>query len=115
MYREGMRPPAQERMAVVLPLPGEPVMSPKPLVLERSSGKILLQYGYDKNRNITGLADVTGKKVRYVYDALNRLERIEDPAQRVALAGYQYTDFSQIRTLEYGNGIRSKYQYDEAG
>ena len=80
-----------------------------------SLGKTLLQYSYDKNRNVTSMVDVTGKQVRYAYDAMNRLKRVEDVERGVALAGYRYTTFGRIETLEYGNGIKSEYQYGEDG
>lgn len=80
-----------------------------------SSGKTLLQYSYDKNRNVTSMLDVTGKQVRYAYDAMNRLKRVEDVERGAELAGYRYTAFGRIETLEYGNGIKSEYQYGEDG
>ena len=75
---------------------------------KEASGKTLLKYGYDGNRNVTSLTDVTGKTVRYRYDVMNRLEGVEDAEQGVELAGYQYTGFGQIRSQEYGNGNCTK-------
>ncbi|WP_331477124.1 RHS repeat domain-containing protein, partial [Blautia sp.] len=74
-----------------------------------------MQYSYDKNRNVTSMLDVTGKQVRYAYDAMNRLKRVEDVERGAELAGYRYTAFGRIETLEYGNGIKSEYQYGEDG
>ena len=80
-----------------------------------SAGKTLLAYGYDKNRNLSSLTDATGKTVRYVYDAMDRLKRVEDGTQGTALAGYEYTDSGKVRALEYGNGVRSEYRYGDDG
>ena len=82
---------------------------------KESSGEILLAYGYDKNRNLSSLTDVTGKTIRYVYDAMDRLKRAEDGTQGTALAGYEYTDSGRLRVLEYGNGVRSEYRYGDDG
>ena len=82
---------------------------------KESSGKILLDYGYDKNRSLSSLTDVTGKTIRYVYDAMDRLKRVEDGTQGTALAGYEYTDSGKVRALEYRNGVRSEYRYGADG
>lgn len=82
---------------------------------KKSSGEILLAYGYDKNRSLSSLTDVTGKTVRYVYDAMDRLKRVENGTQGTALAGYEYTDSGKVRALEYGNGVRSEYRYGDDG
>ena len=82
---------------------------------KKSSGKTLLAYGYDKNRNLSSLTDATGKTVRYVYDAMDRLKRVEDGTQGTALAGYEYMDSGRLRALEYGNGVRSEYRYGDDG
>ncbi len=77
-------------------------------------GKTLLEYAYDRNRNLSSLADSMGNVVYYSYDMLNRLKRVSGGREDV-LADYHYTGAGQIRSLRYGNGVETEYSYQEDG
>lgn len=77
-------------------------------------GKTLLEYAYDRNRNLSSLADSMGNVVCYSYDMLNRLKRVSGGREDV-LADYDYTGAGQIRSLRYGNGVETEYCYREDG
>ncbi len=79
-----------------------------------SNRKQLLDYVYDKNRNISKLTDVTGKSTVYTYNSMNYLEQVKKETGEV-LASYQYTLAGQMESLRYGNGVCTKYQYKEDG
>ena len=77
-------------------------------------GKKLLEYTYDRNRNLSSLADSTGNVIYYSYDMLNRLKRVSGDKEDV-LAEYDYTGAGQIRKLRYGNGVETEYSHREDG
>ena len=80
-----------------------------------ASGKTLLSYTYDKNRNIASLTDECGVITRYTYDSMDRLLQAGDGKSGKSLAAYRYTPEGQISSLSYGNGIRTEYGYQEDG
>ena len=73
-----------------------------------------MEYAYDRNRNLSSLADSMGNVVCYSYDMLNRLKRVSGGREDV-LADYDYTGAGQIRSLRYGNGVETEYSYREDG
>jgi len=74
------------------------------------NGKVELAYTYDKNGNITGVTDITGKTTEYTYDSLGRLDTVLDEGNQVA--DYEFNVDGTIRFLAYNNGININYDYD---
>nr|WP_313183253.1 RHS repeat-associated core domain-containing protein [Lacrimispora sp.] len=70
---------------------------------------------YDKNGSVTELTDVTGIATRYTYDVLNRVREVRDSQNHTFLAAYQYTPEGRISSLDYGNGVKTEYQYQDDG
>ncbi len=79
-----------------------------------ADGIPLLEYAYDRNRNLSGLTDCTGRTVCYAHDALNRLMQITEGPEHV-LASYHYHKNGPLQTLCYGNGLQTEYHYQEDG
>ena len=85
------------------------------LLQKKSSAKTpLLEYAYDKNKNIIQRTDVTGNHTHYTYNALNRLEQVTKDNGEL-LASYRYTIAGQMEQLCYGNGVKTNYCYRDDG
>ena len=80
-----------------------------------SSGKSLLGYTYDKNGNLTELANVMDMTTRYCYDGMDRLRQVSDGSSKTPLAVYDYTAGNRVRSLSYGNGVKTTYDYADDG
>ena len=85
------------------------------LLQKKSSAKTsLLEYVYDKNRNIVQRTDVAGNHTHYTYNSLNRLEKVTKENGEL-LASYRYTIAGQMEQLCYGNGVKTNYCYRDDG
>ncbi|MBD5778291.1 tandem-95 repeat protein [Pelagicoccus sp. NFK12] len=82
----------------------------------RSTPEGTLSYAYDVAGNLesTTSSNADGIQNRYTYDALNRLESVNDDrlAASLSLTSYTYDDVGNLDTIVYGNGIRHDYAYD---
>ncbi|MBC2582963.1 RHS repeat protein, partial [Clostridium sp. DJ247] len=74
------------------------------------NGKIVLEYDYNKDGNITALKDITGRKISYNYDIIGMLKEVWDGNQQAA--SYTYNQDSTIAGIKYGNGINIQYNHD---
>lgn len=79
-----------------------------------ASDKVLLEYAYDGNRNLTSLANGTENIVYYSYDVRNRLKKVVGGRDEL-LADYDYDGAGQIKRLSYGNGVQTEYRYQDDG
>ena len=43
-----------------------------------ASGKPLLEYAYDRSRNLSCLTDSAGSTLHYTYDAMDRLKQVSE-------------------------------------
>jgi RHS repeat-associated protein len=90
------------------------------------AGPLTLRRVFDTLSNRTGLVYPNGRDVRYYYDALNRVVRLENltsgagypgstalPAQ-YDIAWYQYRGL-RLRRMDYFNGTGCELAYDGAG
>lgn len=64
-------------------------------------------YGYDKNGNCTSVNGTT-----YKYDAMNRLTKVIFNGKTIT---YNYRKDSQLDYVEYPNGMKTTYGYDNGG
>jgi RHS repeat-associated protein len=71
-----------------------------------------LNYGYDANGNLTGIAssDANGVNVGYEYDALSRLSAVNDAA--AGTTAYGYDAVGNLAGYIYPNNVNSTYTYD---
>ena len=81
-----------------------------------------VEYDYDSAGNIINVyyPNVgSDARVRYFYDAKNRLTRIRainfNNLPNTNLVDYTYLDDDRISQMEYGNGFITTYTYDDAG
>ena len=87
---------------------------------KRASGRKLLSFVYDRNGNLTGQEDVTGKVTEYRYNLLDQVEEVWDSGNRTEkqqLSGrtlYQYDSQNQLSRVEY-LGRNEELFYDRAG
>ena len=89
--------------------------TPNGLLKSKSaSGKPLLEYAYDRSRNLSCLTDSAGNSLHYTYDAMNRLKQVSE-GQEDILASYSYNPFGGLCRLQYGNGIQTEYGYNDSG
>lgn len=74
------------------------------------NNKLILQYTYDKNSNLSELKDLTGRTTKYTYDIIGRVENVFENNEKVA--EYTYNCDDTINSIKYGNGINTQYSYD---
>ena len=77
--------------------------------------KLGVGYRYDKLGRRQKLIYPDGSKVRYAYDARNRLTSLDDDSKGQPLAGYTYDSLGRIAGLTRDNGVATRYRYDMAG
>ena len=77
---------------------------------KEASGKTLLSYTYDFNRNKTSQQDITGKTIKYTYNLLDLPEKICDTGGMEAC--YNYESDGTIKSQTIGKGITTHYAYD---
>ena len=75
------------------------------------NGRKILSYSYDKNGNVTGVTDQTGKTTEYAYDSINNLKSVKDGND--ILAAYTYNSDSTVSNINYKNGIKISYNYNK--
>jgi len=71
-----------------------------------------IAYSYDPEGNRTALVLDEGYKVSYVYDALNRLSRINQGEESFK---YNYTPGGKLMSKSYPNGTAQDNSYDRSG
>lgn len=82
-------------------------------VLEAGQGDATVGHAYDKVGNPTTLTYPDGTSLTYAYDALNRLDQLQDAADAL-VADYAYDSLSRRTKLTLANGVESTYQFDAA-
>lgn len=70
-------------------------------------------YGYDDNENLTSIAAPLSRSTAQVYDALNRLKQITDPASGVTQYGYDA--FDNVVSVTDPRSIATSYTYNALG
>ena len=77
------------------------------LILPGYTGAITFDYKYDKTGNLTQITDSIGGKTEYDYDALYRLETIQQTGTNIAAkqVGFTYKDDSRLETITRYAGI----------
>ena len=75
-----------------------------------ASGRRLLAFVYDKNGNLTGQEDVTGKVTEYRYNLLDQVTEVWDSGKR--LAAYTYNPDGTVRSIKNANSLYTEYAYD---
>ena len=89
--------------------------TPNGLLKSKSaSGKTLLEYTYDRSRNLSCLTDSAGNSLHYTYDAMDRLEQVSEGPGDI-LASYSYNPSGGLCRLQYGSGIQTEYGYNDSG
>ena len=72
-------------------------------------------YGYDANNNITRIDYPNNQKAYYEYDEANRLRTVRwNSTTGTPVAEYVYIG-TRLNYVQYGNGVRTNYGYDNAG
>ncbi len=72
-----------------------------------------VRYEYDNNSNITAITYPGGKKVRYTYDAGNRMKTVTDWNNHTTK--YDYRDDGLLEQTTYPNKVVTEYRYDKFG
>jgi YD repeat-containing protein len=75
-----------------------------------------ISYSYDLNDNLTSMTDPAGIVSNYVYDTLNQLTDIKDPADQV-ISHYEYDNLNRRTGKGFvvnGSPLAANYQYDLA-
>jgi YD repeat-containing protein len=94
---------------------------------------VTLQNHYDQAGNVVESIDGKGQNKKYIYDALNRVSRINYPdntsvaytfdqlgrratmTDSTGITTYTYDDLSRLKNVRYPNGKTIGYQYDKVG
>lgn len=79
-----------------------------------------VEYEYDDAGNIVEIDypdDISDIKVFYEYDDKNRMTRVEAEVDGsvTTIAEYEYRDDDLLDEVEYGNDVRTRIYYDDAG
>ncbi len=70
-------------------------------------------YSYDNNGNITSILYPNGQRVRYTYNALNKLQTVTDWNNHTTQ--YTYRPDEQIASIKYPNNLLTTFTYDNQG
>ena len=77
------------------------------------------QYGYDDQGNLISVTDPLGHMTRNVYDALNRIKQVIDPAAAGSASGgitqYAYDGLDQLTQVSDQRGLTTGYTIDGLG
>lgn len=81
-------------------------------LIKKSNAAGTLHYTYDVNGNVTSThsENANGVNVTYQYDALNRLERVNDSHNGPTT--YTYDGVGNLQGYTYPNGVNSYHEYD---
>jgi RHS repeat-associated protein len=70
-------------------------------------------YSFDSMGRLRRLTYPDGFTVNYEYDAGGNIGRLVDGQGRVLAGGFDYNPAGQLNGMEYGNGVRSSFDYDQ--
>lgn len=79
------------------------------LTKQRKVGDFQANFVYDSLSNRTRITDPFGLAVNYQYDTLQRVSNIQVEGKTF---GYEYYADGMIKAVNYPNGLRSEYTYD---
>lgn len=74
------------------------------------NGKMLLDYQYNKNGNVSKVTDSLGNITEYTYDTIGRMQKVLDGTTQVAEYSYNIDD--TISQINYNNGVNANYAYN---
>ncbi|MCY4329875.1 MAG: hypothetical protein OXC48_07350, partial [Endozoicomonadaceae bacterium] len=77
-----------------------------------------LSWQYDKNRRIISMTDIANNKIQITYDTIGRTEKItyhNYKGDSDTLSVLTYDDFSRLKALHYGSGMKRTIEYDHFG
>ncbi|MCY4330562.1 MAG: RHS repeat-associated core domain-containing protein, partial [Endozoicomonadaceae bacterium] len=77
-----------------------------------------LQWQYDSNRRLTSVTDISGNKTIPRYDSLGRIAATDFQSVKgnfETLSAVAYDQFSRVRRLHYGSGMKRIIKYDQWG
>src|SRR5262249_35384895 len=79
----------------------------------------ITQYGYDNQGNLTTITDPLGHVTSNVYDALNRIKQVIDPAASgpgsAGTTQYAYDGLDQVTQVTDQRGLATGYTIDGLG
>ena len=70
-----------------------------------ATGETLLEYAYDRSRNLSCLTDRASNTLHYTYDAMDRLKQVSE-GQGDILASHHYNPSGGLCKLQYGTAYR---------
>ena len=79
------------------------------LTSQRKIGSYAVDFQYDDVGNRTQITDPFNQTVNYQYDSLNRVDTITADNKQFS---YEYYADGMIKAVDYPNGLRTEYTYD---
>src|SRR5207249_4696629 len=69
-------------------------------------------FAYDSLDRVTTLTCADNDQVSYIYNARNLLQRITGGPSSSIISNIVYRPSDQLHQIDYGNGVRTTYDYD---
>ena len=82
---------------------------------DRANGNLVsfrTRFAYDSSDRLTLLTYPDGDELSHTYNSRNLLQRLNGSSLGDVVRGIRYMPSGQLQTINYGNGVASRYVYD---